>query len=130
MSDAIHHPIRIFLCDDVPAFRTLLRYTLEEDPDLQVVGEAGDGASGVAGVRDTQPDVVLLDLAMPGADGLQALPEMRAAAPQAQIIGLSGYAADRVASEMLAAGASAYLEKGADAAVIQRTVRELVQRVA
>lgn len=125
-----HQHIRVFLCDDVPAFRTLLRYTLEEDPGLRVVGEAADGRTGVEGVRETQPDVVLLDLAMPGADGLAAIPGMRAAAPGVQILGLSGYAADRVAQDMLAAGAAAYLEKGADPGTIQQLVRELAGRTA
>ena len=123
-----HQPIRVFLCDDVPAFRTLLRFTLEEDPGLRVVGEAADGRTGVEGVRETQPDVVLLDLAMPGSDGLTAIPGMREAAPDAQILGLSGYAADRVARDMLDAGAAAYLEKGADPGTIQQLVRQLAGR--
>lgn len=115
-------PIRVFLCDDVQSFRTLMRFALEEDPRIVVVGEAADGREGVEGVTRTQPDVVLLDLAMPGCDGLQAMPLMREGAPGARIIALSGFAADRMAAPLLAQGATAYLEKGADLDVIRDAV--------
>ena len=62
-------PVRVFLVDDVGAFRALMRFTLEEDPRIQVVGEAADGCEGVHGVEELKPDVVLLDLAMPVLDG-------------------------------------------------------------
>lgn len=104
--------IRIFLCDDVPELRTLLRYGLEEDPQLEVVGEAGDATTGIAEVQRLQPDVVLLDLSMPGMDGLEAIPHLREVAPDAAIVVFSGFAAERMRDPALALGAVGYLEKG------------------
>jgi DNA-binding NarL/FixJ family response regulator len=118
-------PIRVFLCDDVAAFRALMRFMLEEDPEIAVVGEAADGEAGVDGVAATQPDVVLLDLAMPVCDGIEAMPRMREAAPDARIVALSGFTADRMGAPMLAQGAAAYIEKGADLEVIRDTVRSV-----
>ena len=57
--------IRVLLCDDVQAFRALMRYSLEDEADMEVVGEAADGNEGVRQAADLQPDVVLLDLSMP-----------------------------------------------------------------
>ena len=104
--------IRIFLCDDVPELRTLLRYALEEDRRFEIAGEAGTAAQGIAEVRRLQPDVVLLDLSMPGMDGLEAIPHMREAAPRAAIIVFSGFAAERLRDTALALGAVGYIEKG------------------
>jgi DNA-binding NarL/FixJ family response regulator len=119
------HTIRVFLCDDVQAFRALMRFVLEEDPDITVVGEAADGQAGVDGVAREKPDVVLLDLSMPVLDGLEAIPLMLDVSPGTQIIGLSGFTADRMAETMIAQGAVAYFEKGADLEDIAQTVREL-----
>ncbi len=65
--------ITVVLCDDGPRLRTLLRYTFEEHQDLRVVGEAGDGQTGVDMIQSLRPDVVILDLSMPGMDGLEAI---------------------------------------------------------
>lgn len=105
-------PIRVFVCDDVPEFRTLLRMALEGDERLEVVGEAGDGVAVVEGVRATRPDVILLDLSMPRADGLQAIPRLRRAAPESAIVVLSGFDGRRLRPQVLAAGAVGYIEKG------------------
>lgn len=115
--------IRVFLCDDVSAFRQLLRFVLEEHDDIVVVGEASDGAAGVTGVEAEQPDVILLDLAMPGCDGLTALPRMHAAAPGTQVIVLSGFTIERMGETARRAGAAGYLEKGAELADIVAEVR-------
>jgi DNA-binding NarL/FixJ family response regulator len=115
-------PISVFLCDDVQAFRALMRYTLEEDGDIRIVGEAADGEAGVQGVAALQPDVVLLDLAMPARDGLEAIPQMLERAPGTRIVALSGFGAERMAEPALAQGAHAYLEKGEDVAVIRDTI--------
>jgi DNA-binding NarL/FixJ family response regulator len=115
-------PVRVFLVDDVGAFRALMRFTLEEDPRIRVVGEAADGCEGVNGVEELKPDVVLLDLAMPVLDGFEAMPLMLQASPQTTIVALSGFTAERMASLCLESGAHAYLEKGEDAAVIRQAV--------
>lgn len=114
--------VRVFLVDDVGAFRALMRFTLEEDPRIQVVGEASDGQEGVNGVARLKPDVVLLDLAMPVLDGFEAMPLILESSPQTTIVALSGFTADRMAQLCLENGAHAYLEKGEDAAVIRDAV--------
>jgi DNA-binding NarL/FixJ family response regulator len=119
---AAERRVRVFLVDDVGAFRTLMRFTLEEDPRIQVVGEAADGFEGVDGVAALQPDVVLLDLAMPVLDGFEAMPMMLERSPGTTIVALSGFTAERMAQLCIASGAHAYLEKGEDVAVIREAV--------
>ena len=114
--------VRVFLVDDVSAFRRLMRFTLEEDPRIEVVGEASDGQEGVTGVERLKPDVVLLDLAMPVLDGFEAMPLMLERSPGTMIVALSGFTAERMASLCLASGAHSYLEKGEDGAVIREAV--------
>jgi DNA-binding NarL/FixJ family response regulator len=119
---AVERAVRVFLVDDVGAFRTLMRFTLEEDPRIQVVGEAADGCAGVDGVEELKPDVVLLDLAMPILDGFEAMPLMLERSPGTTIVALSGFTAERMAALCIASGAHSYLEKGEDAAVIREAV--------
>ena len=117
--------IGVFLCDDVPELRTLLRFGLEEDQRLKVVGEAGNAREAIAAIATLQPDVVLLDLSMPGMDGLEALPLVRSAAPAAAVIVFSGFAADRMREPALALGAARYLEKGEPLSAVRAAVREV-----
>src|SRR3954471_10965037 len=98
--------VRVVLVDDVPELRLLVRLTLEEDPAIEVVGEASNGREGVEGVARTQPDVVLLDLSMPDMDALEPIPLMRAQAPAARLVVLSGHEAGRISLEALDQGAS------------------------
>jgi len=114
--------IRVVLCDDVAELRTLMRYGLEEQPGLIVVGEAGDAATGVALVAQTLPDAVLLDLSMPGMDGLQAIPLIIEASPTTAIVVFSGFAADRMAALALEIGADRYVEKGSSLVDIRRAI--------
>jgi DNA-binding NarL/FixJ family response regulator len=116
-------PIRVFLCDDTREFRTLVRHLLEEDGDIAVVGEAGDGEAGTQGVGETQPDVVLLDLAMPVCDGLETLPRLREIAPHSAVLVLSGMSAELLGPSTQRLGADGYLEKGVDPPELRRAVR-------
>jgi DNA-binding NarL/FixJ family response regulator len=116
--------VRVFLVDDVGAFRALMRLNLEEDPRIQVVGEAADGQAGISGVERLKPDVVLLDLAMPVLDGFEAMPLMLEASPGTTIVALSGFTAERMAQLCIENGAYAYIEKGEDATVIRDAVLE------
>lgn len=118
-------PISIYLCDDVPELRALLRYGLEEDPGLRVVGEAGNAQAGIDGVAAERPDVLLLDLSMPGMDGLEAIPRMREVSPETAIVVFSGFAADRMRQPALDLGAVAYLEKGEPLERVRATVRSV-----
>lgn len=101
----------VLVVDDSPDVRRLVVLLLERDPRFRVVGEAPDGEVAVALARSARPDIVLLDLSMPGAGGLAALPALMAAAPAAHVVVLSGFGTEEQAAAALAAGASAYLEK-------------------
>lgn len=102
----------VLLADDTPDIRALLRLVLSRQDDFEVVAEAADGSEAIEQAQRHRPDVVLLDLAMPVMDGLEAIPGVRAAAPHSKIVVLSGFNADQMADEALRAGADAYIEKG------------------
>ncbi|HEX2039701.1 MAG TPA: response regulator [Acidimicrobiales bacterium] len=106
-------PARVLLADDTADIRALLRIVLSRyDDEFEVVAEAADGSEAVAMAKAHDPDLVVLDLAMPVMDGLEAIPEVRAVAPDCKIVVLSGFNADQMAAEALDVGADAYLEKG------------------
>ncbi|WP_436794176.1 PAS domain S-box protein [Actinospongicola halichondriae] len=105
-------PIRIVLADDTYDIRLLLRVSLGSMPEFEIVGEAENGQEAIDVTEQHAPDVILLDLAMPVLDGLQAIPEIRRVSPATKIIVLSGYASAQVEAEALALGAVAYVEKG------------------
>jgi two-component system, chemotaxis family, chemotaxis protein CheY len=107
-------PARVLICDDNEAIRKLLSTVVDNEPGLQVVGEAADGNEAIVEAIGLKPDVILLDLAMPKRNGLEALPELRRVAPDARIVVLSGFTSANVAEEVLALGAARYVEKGAD----------------
>ena len=117
-------PIRVFVCDDAPAFRDLLRMALESDDGLTIVGEAEDGAE-VEAIADARPDVVLLDVSMPGLNGLEALPRVRELAPDSRIVVLSSFSAEEKEAAALAAGADRYVDKRASFEQIREVVREV-----
>ena len=103
--------VRVVLVDDTPSLRMLTRLALD-GTGFEVVGEAGDGLAGVNLVRQLQPDLVLLDLAMPVMDGLEALPLMRAAVPTLRVVIVSGFDRRAMESQVMDAGADGYLQKG------------------
>lgn len=114
----------MLICDDNEAMRSLLGAIVSARPGMWVVGEAADGNDAVAQATRLQPNVILLDLAMPIRSGLEALPELRQAAPDARIIVFSGFAGSIVAEEVIALGATGYLEKGADPDTIVATIEQ------
>lgn len=117
--------VDVYLCDDVPELRKLLRIVLEEDSDLHVVGEAGDAETGIEEIAELQPHVVLLDLSMPGLDGLEALPLIRRAAPDTSVIVFSGFSEERMGELVLERGAERYIEKGKPLEDVRAAVREV-----
>jgi DNA-binding NarL/FixJ family response regulator len=119
--------IRVLICDDVAMLRELLRYELEEDDDVVVVGEADNGLDGVRLVEELAPDVVVLDLAMPGIDGLEAISLMVAVPKPPAILVHSGFDAATMRDRVLALGASRYLEKGGNLREVRDAVRRLME---
>ena len=103
---------RVLVVDDAEDLRLLLRVRIETSDSLTVVGEAADGVAAVEQARELQPDLVMLDLAMPRMDGLEALPLIREAVPGVRVIVLSGFDRGSMAERALAAGADHYVVKG------------------
>lgn len=106
-------PIRILVADDHPIVRDGLVAVLSTQPDLLVVGEAGNGREAVRQTANLQPDVVLLDLEMPEMDGVAALQQMRAANPNVRAIVFTAFDTDERIWAAVQAGAQGYLLKGA-----------------
>ena len=127
MTVAAPAAIRVLVVDDTADLRFLLRMALGSEEDMDVVGEAGDGREAVELARRYRPDVMLLDLAMPVMDGLEALPLVRAASPGTQVVILSGFEASSMAASASAAGAAAYVQKGAAPDVIISCVRRVAR---
>ena len=113
----------VLLCDDNAAMRVLLGVVVDAATGIRVAGEAADGDEAIVEATRLQPDVILLDLAMPNRSGLEALPDLRRVAPDAQIVVLSGFAEATVAEEVIALGARTYLQKGADPDTIIAAIR-------
>ena len=103
---------RVLVVDDAEDIRMLLRLRVEARNGLTVVGEAADGVAAVELASELQPDLVLLDLAMPRMDGLEALPLIRAAVPDVRVVVLSGFNQGTLANKALEAGADHYVVKG------------------
>ena len=103
--------VRLVLADDASDIRTLLRLMLGK-AGYDIVAEADDGAEAVAAAVELQPDVVIIDLAMPVMDGLEAIPLIKEASPKSKIVVLSGFDSDRAAETALDLGAERYLQKG------------------
>ena len=113
MDVSLTSPIRVVLVDDSADLRSLVRMTLDREPDFTVVAEAEDGASGVEAVAAYKPHLVLLDIAMPVMDGLQALTLIREDSPGSIVVMLSAFTGSSGAIDRaLALGAHGYIEKG------------------
>ncbi len=115
--------VRVLLVDDDPLVRAGLRMILSSADDVDVVGEADDGAAAVQAVRAHFPDVVLMDIRMPGTDGISATKQVRALADPPQVIVLTTFHADDYVLRALRAGASGFLLKDTAPADIIQAVR-------
>ncbi len=120
--------ISLFLVDDVPELRELIRWGMEEDPGFRVIGEAGDGRSAIVGVAETRPAAVLLDLSMPDMNGLEAISLIRERDRKVAIVVLSGFAADRIGARAMDLGADGYVEKGTPIDELREATRRAVAR--
>lgn len=115
--------IRVLLVDDQSLLRTGFRMILEAEPDMTVVGEAGDGAAGISMTTALRPDVVLMDVRMPGTDGIEATAAITAAARPARVLILTTYDLDQYVYQGLRAGASGFLLKDAPPAELLAAIR-------
>jgi DNA-binding NarL/FixJ family response regulator len=115
--------IRILLVDDHPVVRLGLRGMLESEPDLAVVGEASSGPEGVELAATVRPDIVLMDLRMPGGDGVSATGTMLSRVPGVRVVVLTTYESDQDILRAIEAGASGYLLKDTSPAELADAVR-------
>ena len=114
--------MRVYVCDDSPEHRALMRAVLDGVPELEVVGEAGEGAACLIGVADTAADVLVLDLRMPGMDGWEALERLRAQGNGPRVLVMSSSPAHEVEERVRAAGAD-FLRKGASPDEVREAIR-------
>jgi DNA-binding NarL/FixJ family response regulator len=115
--------IRVLLVDDQSLLRMGFRLILEAEPDIEVAGEAADGATGVAMASALHPDVVLMDVRMPGMDGIAATASITAAGPASKVIILTTFDLDEYVFAGLKAGASGFLLKDAPPADLLAAIR-------
>ena len=116
-------PIRVVVVDDHPVVRQGLRSFLDSRDGIEVVGEAGDGESAVTEVLRLRPDVVLLDLVMPGAGGVAAIRALKEAGAEAAVLVLTSFASDDQVVPAVQAGAAGYLLKDVDPSEVESAVR-------
>jgi len=115
--------IRVVLVDDQALFRAGIRMLVDSQPDLEVVGEASNGSEGVAVVRATRPDVVLMDIRMPVMDGLAATAELLRDAAPPRVVMLTTFDLDEAAARAIRGGASGFLLKDADPEFLLAAIR-------
>jgi DNA-binding NarL/FixJ family response regulator len=114
--------MRILVADDHVAVRQSLIRGLQYEADVEIVAEAGDGCSAVAMTKEFMPDIVLMDIAMPHLNGIEATRQIAAECPGVRVVGLSVHDSSQYADAMFRAGASGYVVKDGD---IQELVKAL-----
>ncbi|MER7760027.1 response regulator transcription factor [Streptomyces sp. NPDC097619] len=125
MADATGTRIRVLLVDDHQVVRRGLRTFLEVQDDIEVVGEAADGEEGVAAVGELHPDVVLMDIKMPGTDGIEALRRLRALDSPARVLIVTSFTERRTVVPALRAGAAGYVYKDIDPEALAGAIRSV-----
>jgi DNA-binding NarL/FixJ family response regulator len=127
MSHATGAPITLLIADDHPVVRDGLSGMFARDPGFEVLGEAGDGAEAIRLAQALTPDVILMDLRMPGMDGLTAITELARQGITARVLVLTTYDTDSYVLPAIEAGATGYLLKDAPRAELLRAVRAAAQ---
>jgi NarL family two-component system response regulator LiaR len=116
-------PIRILIADDHSVVRQGLKMFLSLDPELEIIGEAGDGAQAVTMARELKPDVVLMDMLMPVMDGIAATGAIRSEMPDTEVIALTSVLEDGAVVGAVKAGAIGYLLKDTQADELRRAIK-------
>ena len=124
----VERVIRVVLADDHPIVREGLRQLVNAQPDMRVVGEAGDGAAACSAARELQPDVLVMDLSMPVLDGAQATERVRRDCPNVRVLALTVHEERVYLTQLLRAGASGFVLKRAAASELVRAVRIVAAR--
>jgi len=114
--------LSVYVCDNYGALRDLIRFSLEDDPRIEVVGEAEDAITCIRELPEVRPDVLILDLRMPGVTGLEAVPDVRAASPDTRIVVYSQHIDDRTEAALREAGVEAWLRKDEDLSELRAAV--------
>jgi len=118
--------IKIIIADDHPLFRRGLKHALEETNDIQVIGESSNGEDLLSLIKDCIPEIILLDISMPGKSGLDLLKQLKSEHPKLPILILSVYPEEQYAVRFLKAGASGYLTKESAAEKLAEAIRKIV----
>ena len=115
--------IRVLIAEDHAIVRQGIRLLLDDQPDVEVVAEAADGRQAIALVEQVEPNVVLMDLAMPGINGLEATRTIKKRYPHVQVVALTVHESDEYFFQMIDAGAAGYVLKGADPSLLLEAIR-------
>ena len=115
--------IRVLIVDDHEIMRTGIAYSLTVYPDMELVGEASSGQEALKLCRETQPDVVLVDMVMPGMDGVQTTQAIREQHPQVQVLALTSFHDRERVQQVMQAGATGFLVKGVSAGELAEAIR-------
>jgi DNA-binding NarL/FixJ family response regulator len=121
-------PFRLLIADDHALMLEAIRLALEHEPEFEIVGQAESGSQLLPLVHQTEPDLVLLDLLMPGIDGLTCIKVLRKRFPWVRIVVLSAQESDEVVEATLRAGADAYVVKSVDPAVLASALRQAIDK--
>lgn len=120
---------RVLIVDDARDLRMLLVLALGRDARFEVVGDVGNGELGMKAVEEHHPDVVLMDVAMPVMDGLEATRQIKAAHPRLPVVIFTGYGDERVADEAAKAGADAFVDKTTPLPRVADVLAELLEKL-
>jgi DNA-binding NarL/FixJ family response regulator len=119
--------IQVFIADDHELVRYALRTLLEAEPDIDVVGEAGDSDGAISGCAETCPDVLLLDLRMPGVGGIEVCREVRSRSPETAVLVLTSFDEDEEVFAVMSAGACGYILKDTRAERVVEATRSVAE---